>query len=395
MSPSYSGNIISGWSNYSGMVTAHGIDESKIGNRVSKSSWAYWSSLVKEQRVYGNCCNDELQLRCTLMALERGYQVKIPSNLFFDPWFLTGFTDAEGSFIIKFIGKNKPQLEFAIGLHISDKDLLHKVYTQFGVGNFRLNESQNTCIFSVVSEQSILDVIIPHFDAYPLQTKKRADYLLFRRAAMLMANKKENLNELLSIRASMNWGLTESLKESYPDVIPVGKPEVNFTDNIFNPHWFVGFVSGDGCFFVGISSSLTTKTKFQVRLRFIVSQHERDVELLRNLCNFFLTKEEIVKDYKCGSVSNSGATRNLEISKFQDIYNRIMPFFKDYPVQGVKYDNFIKWAIVGEMMKQRIHVTHYGLTEIKLIKETMNKIYSKKVIRKDEESELYVFTEKE
>ena len=394
MSPSYSGNAISGWSNHSGMVTAHGIDESKIGNRVSKSSWTYWSSLVKEQRVYGNCCNDELQLRCTLMAPEKGYPVKIPSKLSFDPWFLTGFTDAEGSFILKFNDVTKPQLEFSIALHISDNDLLHRVYTQFGVGNYRRNEVNKTCVFSVVALESILNVIIPHFDSYPLQTKKRADYLLFRRAAMLMSNKKENLNELVSIRASMNWGLRKGLKEAYSNIIPVERPEVNYTDMIYNPHWLVGFVSGDGCFFVGISACETTITKFQVRLRYIVSQHKRDIKLLEDLRYFFLTKEEKVKGKLCGSVSKSRNTRNLEVSKFSDIYNRVIPFFKNYPVQGLKYENFIKWVMVGEMMKQRLHVTHSGLTKIRLIKSTMNKVYIKKIIKLDDDSFTYEFTER-
>jgi hypothetical protein len=66
-------------------------------------------------------------LRCTLMGFERNYQVKILSNqiiqrrLFsilpttnkfiqlIEPWFITGFTDAEGCFlvIIRSSKKNK------------------------------------------------------------------------------------------------------------------------------------------------------------------------------------------------------------------------------------------------------------------------------------------------
>ena len=72
---------------------------------------------VKEQRIDGSCCikNNFMQLRYILMDLERGYQVKIPSKQFksrsyystlitkseMNPWFVTGFTDAEGCFTIK------------------------------------------------------------------------------------------------------------------------------------------------------------------------------------------------------------------------------------------------------------------------------------------------------
>jgi hypothetical protein len=73
---------------------------------------------VKEQRVDGSWHNS--CLRCTLMGFERNYQIKILSNQInksrtyssitthepllhqssMNPWFLTGFTDAEGSFSI-------------------------------------------------------------------------------------------------------------------------------------------------------------------------------------------------------------------------------------------------------------------------------------------------------
>jgi hypothetical protein len=115
--PSYNGNVISGRSNSSEMVTSQMMNESEMGNRVSKSSDL---SLVKEQRADGSYHQFRL-LRCALMALERGYQVGILSNLVstmnttalrvrhyttsttqsLEPWFVTGFTDAEGSFMIK------------------------------------------------------------------------------------------------------------------------------------------------------------------------------------------------------------------------------------------------------------------------------------------------------
>ena len=71
---------------------------------------------VKEQRVDGSYCikNNLLQLRCTLMGFERDYQLKIPSkqlnnrtfstlNIKYgvNPWFITGFSDAESCFSIK------------------------------------------------------------------------------------------------------------------------------------------------------------------------------------------------------------------------------------------------------------------------------------------------------
>jgi hypothetical protein len=85
----------------------------------------YKSIIVKEQRVDGSYTN--LVLRCTLMGLERNYQVRIPSNqinkqrfyttqiiqpetIKLDPLFLTGFTDGEGCFHLSIVKNNKLQI---------------------------------------------------------------------------------------------------------------------------------------------------------------------------------------------------------------------------------------------------------------------------------------------
>ena len=62
------------------MVTSQKIDENQMGNRGSKSDILINTMSVKEQRVYGICCNKNMQFRFTLMGLKRGYQNKFPSN---------------------------------------------------------------------------------------------------------------------------------------------------------------------------------------------------------------------------------------------------------------------------------------------------------------------------
>ena len=74
---------IYGWTNYSGKVTTHKINESAMVYRVSKSKILN-DFFVKEQRVDGSCCVQRTQIRYTLMGLGTNHQVKIPSNLFFN-----------------------------------------------------------------------------------------------------------------------------------------------------------------------------------------------------------------------------------------------------------------------------------------------------------------------
>jgi hypothetical protein len=99
------------------MVTSQKMSENKMGYRGSKSEILIPQPnfiSVKEQRVDGSWCTKfkPMHLRCTLMSFEKNCPIKIPSkqliknfstiNSLFkvDPWFLTGFTDAEGSFSI-------------------------------------------------------------------------------------------------------------------------------------------------------------------------------------------------------------------------------------------------------------------------------------------------------
>ena len=72
-----------------------------------------------------------------------------------------------------------------------------------------------------------LTVIIDHFDKHPLITKKHADYLLFKSSYELIRNKKhltkQGLIELISLKSTLNNGLSDSLKAAFLDSVYEGK----------------------------------------------------------------------------------------------------------------------------------------------------------------------------
>ena len=170
-----------------------------------------------------------------------------------NPWFVTGFTDAEGSFSRfndKYTSKWKVQYIFSIGLHKKDTAILENIHFTLGVGKIYKQGKDSLVQFRVESIKDLL-VVIEHFNKYPLITKKRVDFELFKLAVLLIQNKehltKEGLNKLISIRASMNKGLTDELKLAFPGTTPINKPNIE-TNLIHDPLWFVGFTSGEGCF---------------------------------------------------------------------------------------------------------------------------------------------------
>nr|YP_009722384.1 hypothetical protein [Morchella importuna]QGN66786.1 hypothetical protein [Morchella importuna] len=173
----------------------------------------------------------------------------------------------------------------------------------------------------------------------------------------------EGLHKILSIRASINWGLTEKLKTAFPDIVPVSIPEVKQAENI-NPNWFVGFVDGEGSFIVSVYKSKTT-TGYAVKLIFSISQNQRDSGLLSSFVKFL----------NCGRVSENPKNSAVEliITKFSDLENKILPLFNKYPLSGIKQRDYEDFCKIALLIKHKVHLTKEGLEQISQIKSGMNR----------------------
>jgi hypothetical protein len=181
---------------------------------------------------------------------KKGNRKFIGTNTFYPttlkPYYVTGFSDGEASFHISVL-KNKAYKIgyhvlpiFTIQLHIKDLLLLEQIKDYFNVGIVKIkkNKDSNTAMYSVQSYKDIINVIIPHFDKYPLLTQKRADYILFKQILDLINKGKhltnEGLTEIVSIKSSMNNGLSENLKQEFNTLIPVQRPEVKLNNPLLN-----------------------------------------------------------------------------------------------------------------------------------------------------------------
>lgn len=74
---------------------------------------------------------------------------------------------------------------------------------------------------------------------------------LFKQIVIMMSNKEhlnlEGFKKILSIRASINKGLSENILNYFPDIVPCDRPVVEPV-TIFDPFWILGFVEAEGCF---------------------------------------------------------------------------------------------------------------------------------------------------
>jgi len=96
----------------------------------------------------------------------------LPSN--FSPWFLVGFTEAEGNFDIlifnnpKALAKTGVKFRFRLSANYRDVLLLCAIRNYFKGGNLSsIRKDTNVVTFEISSIQLIKEVIIPFFDKYP------------------------------------------------------------------------------------------------------------------------------------------------------------------------------------------------------------------------------------
>lgn len=184
-----------------------------------------------------------------------------------NPNYITGFTDGEGCFTAgissdsKYKTSYRVKATFQIGLHVNDSALLKQIKLFFGVGN--ITKLGKESVQYRVSGLDDLNVIINHFNLYPLLTKKYYDYLLFKEVIDLMKEGKhltlEGLNRIVSIKAILNnRELSNNLSLAFPNVESILRPETPIR-NIQDLNWLAGFTDAEGCFLIALKKSPASK----------------------------------------------------------------------------------------------------------------------------------------
>jgi len=205
-----------------------------------------------------------------------------------NPNWVTGFTDAEGCFMINITKRetNKSGWQirpcFQIKLHIKYKDLLLKIRSFFSeVGIIVTNYNYNFAVYAIHSLNDIRNIIISHFKNYPLISQKYGDFIIVNNIVELM-NKGEHLNKkgiikIITLKSVLNKGLSYNLKIYFPDIVKtnkVKKPNANIFINIYY-NWIAGFFSGDGCFSISIYKSDNHKIGYSNTANYIYSTFKR------------------------------------------------------------------------------------------------------------------------
>ena len=286
-----------------------------------------------------------------------------------NPFFITGFVDAEGSFMIT-IKKSKTnkigwnvEAVFEICLHSKDLDILNKIQAFFGIGKIYIKSNRKEISFRVRDIKSIKNVIIPYFDKYPLRSAKSIDFKLFKECVELISAKKHltesGLDKIISIKSAINWGIPKLLKESFPNIIPIEKPLYIISEEPLNPYWISGFCEGESSFIVSIRSSDQIQSLFSILL------NERELPLLIKIQAFF----------NAGNINKNTSNNAVQfcISKISNLNLTIINHFETYSLLGAKLSNYLIWKKIVSLIVNKEHLTQEGRMKIISLKEKLNK----------------------
>lgn len=178
-------------------------------------------------------CKDLVLWGTNSISISRKYSSKVEvqskrnSNESLDPWFITGFSDGESCFSVIINNNNRYstgyslQLNFQILLHKKDRAILEQIQSKWGVGVIK-DQPNNDAVNFTVSRLKDIQIVIDHFEIYPLITQKLGDYKLFKQVFNMMKNQEhltmEGLQKIVAIKAALNWGLSDKLIMAFPDI---------------------------------------------------------------------------------------------------------------------------------------------------------------------------------
>lgn len=210
-------------------------------------------ALCNMQGIYGIC-----RYNSTLC-------VPNPINEEFIEW-LCGFIDSEGNFYIESMNNGHSyRFNFQITLHIDDISTLVFIQVKLGIGEIRDRGSK--AVFTIRAQKYIVK-IIDILSKNSLNTKKYLDFSDFKRAFEFYTNSKEKTPELIEKFSYIKKGMNKS--RTWFNMPAEHKYRIT-------PGWLLGFVEGDGSFFI-------RRNNYQ--LNFAIVQHSRDLDLMYKICDF-------------------------------------------------------------------------------------------------------------
>lgn len=284
-------------------------------------------------------------------------------NILLSPWWVTGIADGEGNFSINF-NKNTKKVTFSFKVTQKDHSLviLHDLKHFFGIGNISIDNRNSQAFKYVVSNvEHIVNIIIPHFDKYPLVGSKRLDYLDWKKAVLLNEDRLANSDFILSLKNKMNS------KRSFDERLNF----LNTTSIDLKPEWIQAYIDGEGSFQSRISDQINRgKPLLSIAYTLEIAQNTHDIKVLDAIRLYFGTGYLKPKyDIKC--LQECKKVRS--VSRFITYNTEIVTKFVDkYPMYTRKHLDYLDWKKLIDLKSTNTHKTEEGKLYMLKIKKGMN-----------------------
>ena len=131
-----------------------------------------------------------------------------------------------------------------------------------------------------------------------------------------------------------------------------------------NGFYVSGLAEGEGSFSVSFNLRRKLNVGIETRPSFSITLNQRDLELIRALREFF----------GCGGIrfSRSDRTYKYEVRSINDLVKRIIPHFRNFPLEGSKRRDFELFSRICEMVMANKHRNPFHLREIIELAYKMN-----------------------
>lgn len=302
-----------------------------------------------------------------------------------NPYYISGFTQADGSFfcVIKINRQKFLQFSptFSITADSDSKFALEKIRDFFNCGTIYDVSRNNTAEYKVTNLTELQTIIIPHFKNYPVFFKKLHAFNLFTLIVELLIEsqgkdyrhfdfKTRNI-KLTKLVLSMNkaslrsqdrinkiWSLL-NVDLDHRQLIEnnIQNLNSNLTDE-----FITGLIDGDGSFFISLSTLLTTSNKTKIKPGL-------------DICSDSKLLLEAVKE-KLGNIGAIGPDKSifkLRIRGLNQILDKLIPFMKTQELHTEKKDHYMKWLTVCELLKNNSNLTDEQFKFIINLTYNMNK----------------------
>lgn len=285
------------------------------------------------------------------------------------PDYISGLTQADGSFFcsLKIAPKHlfgiQFQPKFTITADLDSKFILESIHSYFNCGKITINTKKHTAEFEVVRLVELYNIIMPHFNKYPVFCAKYHAFKLFSLIVTALFNKEnrsiQERRELLKLALLMNittnrkieridklftiLGVDEKASEFIAhrntqitaNILLLNSNSKNF---IVSNNFISGFIDGDGSFFISFQINGEIKTGF-------------------NVTNDLFSKPllEIVKQ-KLGGIGSirEGTKKELvyTVTGLNQIVDLLIPFIDKHPVFSEKSIHYVKFRTISILLKK-------------------------------------------